>query len=154
MFHAPRYASLTHSSVSLISFSMFLFCGLPYDMTNPASLFLLNALSGWLPDTANGILKIFPHTKDKLHLPLFSQNLWLMLDYQQTRHDVRYVIHKIRLPKEFSPQFHTLVLRADKKISTLLINGKRTPFTQEGKRLTAEIALNFTKTNEYTILLE
>ena len=129
------------------------FCGLPYYMTNPASLFLLDALSGWMPDTANGILKLFPHTSEDLRLPLFSPTIWLMLDYQQTSEGSKYVIHKIKLPKGTSPQFDKLVLRADKKVFHLLVNGKEVKFTQNQNRLTASVTLNFTETDSYNIEL-
>lgn len=130
------------------------FCGLPYYMTNPASLFLLDALSGWLPDTANGILKLFPHTNENLRLPLFSPAIWLMLDYQQTPDVIKYVIHKIKLPTGNSPQFHELVLRADKEISTLLVNGISIPFIQDGNRVSAAIDMDFCTVDSYTIILK
>ena len=127
------------------------FCGLPYYMTNPASLFLLDALSGWMPDTANGILKLFPHTCEDLRLPLFSPTIWVMLDYQQNADNSKYVIHKTKLPTGVSPQFNTLVLRADKQVIHLLVNGKEIAFTQEENRVTAPVTLDFTETDTYNV---
>lgn len=129
------------------------FCGLPYYMTNPASLFLLDALSGWLPDAANGILKVFPHTGEPLRLPLFSPTLWLLLDYRQTPEGAEYRLQKRKLPRGDAPQFHTLVLRADKNISVLLINGVSVPFVQDGNRLCAAVDLDFSAEPSYEILL-
>ena len=130
------------------------FCGLPYYMTNPASLFLLDALSGWLPDAANGILKLFPHTNENLRLPLFSPTLWLMLDYQQAEDSTKYVIHKIRLPQGNSPQFHTIILLADKEVSSVLVNGISVPFMQDGNRLSARVNLDFSTESSCSVILK
>lgn len=111
------------------------FCGLPYYMTNPASLFLLDALSGWLPDAANRKLKLFPHTdQEKLSIPLFSSKLWLKLNYEKQKKRVVYDLDVIRTP-EGAVDFRTFVLRADFEAQTVLIDGQSVPFTQNGSRI-------------------
>ena len=41
----------------------------------PGELYLLDALSGWLPDAANRKLETFSHTdQEKLSIPLFLRN--------------------------------------------------------------------------------
>lgn len=129
------------------------FCGLPYYMTNPASLFLLDALSGWLPDAANGVLKIFPHTPDgRLVQPLFSPRIWLMLDYEKKDSQAVYGLEVLRLPGEYAaedgmaapglpeiletPGFSALVLRADFVVRRALVDGVAAEFVQDGNRVT------------------
>lgn len=122
------------------------FCGLPYYMTNPASLFLLEALSGWMPDAANGVLKIFPHTQDgRLVLPLFSPRLWLMLDYEKKDGRAVYGLEVLRLPDKSAAGdaekplgFATLVLRADFAVGRALVEGSAAAFVQDKNRVTLQ----------------
>ena len=113
-------------------------CGLPYYMTNPASLFLLDALSGWLPDAAGKKLKIFPHISgNSLSLPLFSPRIWLKLDYRKDSSFADYFLEVLKIPGETdAPEFHTLIFRADFTVHELLINGETVLFTQEENRIT------------------
>lgn len=112
-------------------------CGLPYYMTNPASLFLLDALSGWLPDAAGKILKLFPHIRgNSLSLPLFSPRIWLRLDYQKGAAFADYFLEVLKVPGKAAPEFHTLIFRADFTVCELLINGEAVLFTQEENRVT------------------
>ena len=127
------------------------FCGLPYYMTNPASLFLLDALSGWLPDVAAGKLKLFPHIdREKLSIPLFSPKLWLKLDYETQKDRVVYDLEVVRTVEE-AVRFTTLILRADFKAQLVLIDGQSVPFTQDGSRIACkEIAGNAVTGNKIT----
>lgn len=71
------------------------FTGLPYYMTNPASLFLLDALAGWLPDASNRCLQIRLADPDQpLEMPLFSPKIWVWLSYQ-TEKGIQLRIEKI-----------------------------------------------------------
>lgn len=142
------------------------FCGLPYYMTNPASLFLLDALSGWLPDVASESLKLFPHTAktvlsgNTLSLPLFSPEIWLHLDYEAEEKQVIYKIQVLRTPGAeknggTAPVFRTLILRADFPVKKLLINDTETTFTQEGNRVTVTgFSSSMEKGAEHRILLQ
>ncbi len=59
------------------------FTGLPYYMTNPASLFMLDVLGGWLPDAVAGRLQIEPtNVEDELELPVFSPKVWAWISWK------------------------------------------------------------------------
>ena len=74
------------------------FSGLPYYMTNPASLFLPNALSGWLPDAVRGELRIKIASPDQpLELPLFSPRIWVWLSYRGEGRKVRYELRVLKV---------------------------------------------------------
>lgn len=72
--------------------------GLPYYMTNPASFFLLYALSGFVPDMVQKRLVLRPRLlpgKKALHLPLLSTCFWGWLDYEEGKK----VTYKVKLLK-------------------------------------------------------
>lgn len=122
------------------------FCGLPYYMTNPASLFLLDAMSGWLPDVANGVLKLFPHTdEDRIRLPLFSPQIWMQMTYEKGDACARYILEVLRLPQKEAVSFGKLVLRADFAAGSALVDGRAAAFRQEGNRMTLDVVLECVK---------
>ena len=57
--------------------------GLPWYMTNPASWFVLYALSGFLPDRAGKRLLLDPRM-DRLYMPLFAPTFWGWLSYESS----------------------------------------------------------------------
>lgn len=127
------------------------FCGLPYYMTNPASLFLLDALGGWLPDAANQKLKLFPHTGQKnLSIPLFSPRLWLKLNYEKSEDHTVYDLDVIRTPND-TVEFRKLVLRADFIAQSVRIDGELAAFTQKDNRIEFEVDWCLKETESHRI---
>ncbi len=63
--------------------------GLPYYMTNPASSFLLEAVSGFVPNIPEKNLQISPNwNQETLKVPLFTPKFWLELDYKKLEREI------------------------------------------------------------------
>jgi len=75
--------------------------GLPWYMTNPASWFVLNALSGFLPDRPGKRLLLDPRM-EKLYMPLFAPTFWAWLSYEADGAGRRTERFRIRLRREIT----------------------------------------------------
>ena len=117
--------------------------GLPYYMTNTASSFILEAISGYVPNVAQGSIKLSPNTDEHtLSMPLFSPKLWLWLDYSKTSSLIVYKFSATKIinnPVDFR-EFITEI--KNKTVTKVLINNNVCDYIQDGERITMQY--NFT----------
>lgn len=114
------------------------FNGLPYYMTNPASLFLLEALSGWVPDAVEGVLSFAPRMLDDepLRLPLFSPAIWVQMEYEKK---AEREIYEVEVLKLFDAQFGKLQFEAARPMREVLLNGQSVSFEQKDQKVNCNL---------------
>lgn len=130
-------------NVVLTYFTDGTFTGLPYYMTNPASSFILEALSGYVPNVAQRTLKIAPHIEgNSLSMPLYSPCLWLWLDYEKLQNQIAIKFKAIKIINK-TVQFDKFIttILSDIKIKNITINNKQIDFNHIGNRV--ELHYNF-----------
>jgi len=126
--------------------------GLPYYMTNPASFFIIEALSGFVPNLVSGSLRISPNIKESsVSMPLFSPKLWLDMNYCVNGSEKKFELTTLRASETVS--FKQFVTDCDKKVISVKLNGSDVSFVQDGTTVTAECSLKFNVENKHTIIV-
>ena len=126
--------------------------GLPYYMTNPASFFIIEALSGFVPNLVSGSLRISPNIKESsVSMPLFSPKLWLDMNYSVNGSEKKFELTTLRASETVS--FKQFVTDCDKKVISVKLNGSDVSFVQDGTTVTAECSLKFNVENKHTIIV-
>lgn len=148
--HAPWNVPLTqHADGHII--------GLPYYMTNPASFFILEALSGYVPDVVGGKMKLAPRIgkEERLSVPLFSPSLWIWFDYEQAETGRTYRVKTLKIIGKEQLSFERLIteLPEGKKLCGVRCAGREIPYTVRGSRVEVEVSWALKEGTEETVEL-
>ncbi len=122
-------------NIGLTYFTDGSFSGLPYYMTNPVSLFLIDALSGWLPNACDKSIRFkIADEKNALTLPLFSPKIWVKLTYNPIINGANY---SINITKNVEDNTFNSIIIDSKKIVSVKYNGEGlSDFTNQNGKLT------------------
>ncbi|MBQ2720833.1 MAG: hypothetical protein IJF23_04780 [Clostridia bacterium] len=124
--------------------------GLPYYMTNPASFFIIEALSGFVPNLVSGSLRINPNiNENSLNLPLFSPKLWLDLDYEKSEYGEKFDLSVLRAEENVC--FKNFTTECEKKVGSVFVDGQAVSFEQNGTIVSSDVLLDFCKNKNFTI---
>lgn len=144
--HAPWNIGLTYKTDGR-------FEGLPYYMTNPASLFLLEALSGWVPDAVGGTIRFAPKMIDEksLKLPLFSPSVWMQMEYQKNPEEE---IYQLKVQKVLDAEFTKLKFAVSETVKEVWMGDQVIHFEQNGKEVLCTMEKPLTEGQELKIALK
>ncbi len=117
--------------------------GLPWYMTNTASWFILNALTGLAADRITGKLTLAPKKlwNERLQVPLFLPECWAKLDYRQEPGRISLEIKPIR----GSASFRILSLPKPEGDFKVLLNGAPADYQVAGDRIEIQGDLRITE---------
>ncbi len=149
--HAPWNVPLTqHADGHII--------GLPYYMTNPASFFLLEALSGYLPDVVNRRMKLSPNigSQNNLKIPLFSPAIWIWLNYEQCLYNRTFNIKVLETIEREYVEFtqFTTEIPSGMEVKSLVCGGRVCDYHVSGRQIHAHVDWRLCKGAELTIEIE
>ena len=104
--------------------------GLPYYMTTPASMFILEAMSGFIADVVNNYIKISPKLLDNnLKMPIFTPTAWYMLECEKLNNSFNIILNITKVIDE-AVFFENIFIEYEGFYSAknITVNGENRPY--------------------------